>query len=271
MNTSQTRQALNELGLRPDKSMGQNFLVNPMAVRRIVNALGKVSGTVLEIGPGLGALTRGLIRAGHDLSAIELSETMAEWLKDEYPDIKMITGDFLSVDPKSIPGYPFSAVASNLPYNISSQAVFNLCEPQFDGVEKAVLMFQKEMAVRLACLDGGKNYGRLSLLVWPWFTVEKLFDLDPGDFLPRPNVDSTVVILRRRKDMPFTRDEYAVFARVVRAAFSGRRKKVINCLTRVFGKTESLAMLEAANIDPGLRAEKIEPEKFAELAGKAKI
>ena len=271
MNISQTRHALNELEMRPDKSMGQNFLVNPMAVRRIVNALGEVSGTVLEIGPGLGALTSGLVRAGYNLSAIELSETMSQWLKREYPGVKMITGDFLSVDPRSIPGYPFTAVASNLPYNISSQTVFNLCEPQFDEVEKAVLMFQKEMATRLACLDGGRNYGRLSLLVWPWFTVEKLFDLDPGDFLPRPNVDSSVVILRRRKNMPFSRDEYAIFAKIVRAAFSGRRKKVINCLTRVFGKTESMAMLEAANIDPNLRAERIEPEKFAELAGKAKI
>jgi len=271
MNISQTRQALNELGMRPDKSKGQNFLVNPMAIRRIVNALGEVSGTVLEIGPGLGALTGGLIRAGHDLSAIELSETMAEWLVNEYPEVRMVTGDFLSVDPSDIPGYPFTAVASNLPYNISSQTVFNLCEPKFDGVEKAVLMFQKEMATRLACIDGGRNYGRLSLLVWPWFSVEKLFDLDPGDFLPRPNVDSSVVILRRKKDNVMSRDEYAVFAKVVRAAFSGRRKKVINCLTRVFGKTDSLAMLEAANIDPGLRAERIEPEKFAELAGKAQV
>lgn len=271
MNISQTRQALNELELRPDKSRGQNFLVNPLAVRRIVNALGEVSGTVLEIGPGLGALTNGLVRAGHNLSAIELSEPMSEWLKEQYPGVRMVTGDFLSVDPRSIPGYPFSAVASNLPYNISSQTVFSLCEPQFDGVEKAVLMFQKEMATRLACLDGGRNYGRLSLLVWPWFTVEKLFDLDPGDFLPRPNVDSSVVILRRRKDVPFNRDEYAVFARIVRAAFSGRRKKVINCLTRVFGKTDSMAMLEAANINPDLRAERIRPEKFAELAGKAKV
>ncbi len=269
MNISQTRQALNELEMRPDKSMGQNFLVNPMAVRRIVNALGEVSGTVLEIGPGLGALTSGLVRAGHDLTAIELSKTMAQWIVKEYPGVKMVTGDFLSVDPTSLPGYPFAAVASNLPYNISSQTVFNLCEPKFDGVEKAVLMFQKEMATRLACLDGGRNYGRLSLLVWPWFTVEKLFDLDPGDFLPRPNVDSSVVILKRRKNMPFNREEYAVFARIVRAAFSGRRKKVINCLTREFGKSESMAMLEAANIDPNLRAERIEPERFAELAGKA--
>ncbi|MCD4708138.1 MAG: 16S rRNA (adenine(1518)-N(6)/adenine(1519)-N(6))-dimethyltransferase RsmA [Candidatus Sabulitectum sp.] len=271
MNISQTRQALNELELRPDKSKGQNFLVNPLAVRRIVNALGEVSGTVLEIGPGLGALTNGLVRAGHNLSAIELSEPMSEWLKREYPGVGLVTGDFLSVDPRSIPGYPFSAVASNLPYNISSQTVFTLCEPQFDEVEKAVLMFQKEMATRLACLDGGRNYGRLSLLVWPWFTVEKLFDLNPGDFMPRPNVDSSVVILKRRKDMLLNRDEYAIFARIVRAAFSGRRKKVINCLTRVFGKTDSMAMLEAANIDPDLRAERIEPEKFAELAGKAKV
>lgn len=271
MNISQTRKALSELEIRPDKSLGQNFLINPLAVRRIVKALGEVSGTVLEIGPGLGALTNGLVKAGHNLSAIELCEPMVDRLKIEYPEVRLVIGDFLSTDPASIPGYPFKAVASNLPYNISSQTVFSLCEPQFDAVEIAVLMFQKELADRLACIDGGRNYGRLSLLVWPWFTVEKLFDLDPGDFLPRPNVDSSVVVLRRKKELPFTRDEYEIFAKIVRAAFSGRRKKVINCLTRVFGKAAAIAMLEAANIDPGLRAERIEPDKFAELARKAKV
>ncbi len=271
MNINQTRKALSELEIRPDKSLGQNFLINPLAVRRIVNILGEISGSVLEIGPGLGALTNGLVRAGHDLSAIELCEPMAERLKIEYPGVRIVTGDFLSTDPATIPGYPFTAVASNLPYNISSQTVFSLCEPKYDAVEVAVLMFQKELAERLACLDGGRNYGRLSLLVWPWFTVEKLFDLDPSDFLPRPNVDSSVVVLRRQKETLFTRDEYEVFARIVRAAFSGRRKKVINCLTRVFGKSDSIAMLEAANIDSDLRAERIAPEKFAELARKARV
>ncbi len=271
MNTSQTRKALNELELRPDKSMGQNFLVNPVAVRRIVNALGDVDGTVLEIGPGLGSLTHELVRAGHRLSAVELHRAMAERLKVEFPGVDTVTGDFLAVEPADLPGFPFAAVVSNLPYNISSQAVFSLCEPQFDAVKIAVLMFQKELAERLACIDGGRNYGRLSLLVWPWFSVEKLFDLHPGDFLPQPNVDSSVVVLRRRKDLLFTREEYEVFSKIVRAAFSTRRKKVVNCLTRVFGKTESMAMLEAAGIDPGLRAERISPEKFAELAGKVRV
>ncbi len=271
MNSNQTRKALAELDIRPDKALGQNFLINPLAVRRIVKNLGEVSGTVLEIGPGLGALTNGLVRVGYDLSAIELCEPMAERIKREYPNVKVVIGDFLTVDPTTLPGYPFTAIASNLPYNISSQTVFGLCEPIYDDVQIAVLMFQKELAERLACIDGGRNYGRLSLLVWPWFSVEKLFDLDPGDFLPRPNVDSSVVILRRKKENIFTRDEYAVFAKIVRAAFSGRRKKVINCLTRVFGKTKSIAMLEAADINPDLRAERISPEKFAELARKAEI
>jgi 16S rRNA (adenine1518-N6/adenine1519-N6)-dimethyltransferase len=271
MNIGQTRRALDELGIRPDKSMGQNFLVNPVAIRRIVNVLGGVSGTVLEIGPGLGALTRGLVRAGHRLSVIELHQAMAERLEVEYPGVDVVAGDFLTTDPHTIPGFPFPAVASNLPYNISSQAVFCLCEPNYDSVEIAVLMFQKELAERLVCLDGGRNYGRLSLLVWPWFSVEKLFDLQPGDFTPRPNVDSSVVVFRRKKQLLFTREEYALFARVVRAAFSTRRKKVVNCLTRVFGKAESIAMLEAAGIDPNLRAERISPEEFAALAGKVTV
>jgi 16S rRNA (adenine1518-N6/adenine1519-N6)-dimethyltransferase len=270
VNINHTRKALNELEMRPDRSMGQNFLVNPIAVKRIVKALGEVNGTVLEIGPGLGALTQGLADAGYRLSAVELHSAMAERLRGEFPGVTVVTGDFLSVDPQHIPGYPFAAVASNLPYNISSQAVFGLCEPKYDAVQTAVLMFQKELAERLECIDGGRNYGRLSLLVWPWFSVEKLFDLHPGDFFPEPNVDSSVVILRRKNDKRFTREWYEAFSIVVRAAFSTRRKKVVNCLTRVFGKVDSMAMLEAADIDPNLRAERISPEKFAELAGKVK-
>jgi 16S rRNA (adenine1518-N6/adenine1519-N6)-dimethyltransferase len=270
MNHSEIRRALEELGIRPEKGLGQNFLVNPLAVRKAVRALGTVPLSVLEIGPGLGALTEGLLAAGHKVSAVELCEPLAEAVERMYPSVEVVKGDFLQVDPGSIEGFPFQAVASNLPYNISSQSVLRLCEKDYSHVGKAVIMLQREMASRLCCVDGGREYGRLSLMVWPWFSAEKLFDLGPEEFIPRPKVSSTVVVLTRRSDPPLSREEYEVYSRVVKAAFSSRRKKVINCLSGVFGKEIALEMLHSASIDPGLRAERIPPEKFAELTGKVK-
>lgn len=271
MNRRETRQALEELGIRADKSLGQNFLVNPLAVSRIVRALGREPLSVLEIGPGLGALTSGLVSAGHRVSSVELSQELADRMTQVFPDVHTVKGDFLLTDPESIPGAPFRAVASNLPYNISSQAILRLCQPEFSSVDKAVIMLQRELAARLCCLQGGREYGRLSLMVWPWFSVRSLFDLSPEEFMPRPKVSSRVVVLERRADPPMNREVYSVYGRIVKAAFSSRRKKVINCLTAVFGKDTAGKMLRAASIDPDLRAERIPPEKFAELAGKAEI
>jgi len=271
MNSRETRAALEELGIRAMKGMGQNFLVNPLAAEKIAAALGSRPASVLEIGPGLGALTGKLLEAGHSVSAVELSEELAGWVKNRFPEVNVVQGDFLQVKPDSVPGYPFRAVASNLPYNISSQAVLKLCEAEYSHVDTAVLMLQREMAERLGCLLGGREYGRLSLMVWPWFSVTKLFDLSPGEFMPRPKVDSRVVILRRRSDPPLSRSGYEVFSKIVKAAFSSRRKKIINCLAPALGRNAALALLESASVDPDLRAERIPPEKFAELAGKVEI
>jgi 16S rRNA (adenine1518-N6/adenine1519-N6)-dimethyltransferase len=266
MNRRETRQTLSELGLRAEKGLGQNFLVNPLAAGRIVRALGCEPVSVLEIGPGLGALTEALLAAGHRVSTVELSLELALRMKNEYPGVHTVHGDFLEENPSLIPGFPFQAVASNLPYNISSQAVLRFCEPVYSDLQRAVVMLQKEMAERLCCIGGGRNYGRLSLMVWPWFSLKKLFDLSPEEFMPRPRVDSRVVVLERRADPPLTREQYSVYGRIVKAAFSSRRKKVINCLTSVFGREIAGEMLNAASIDPDLRAERIPPEKFVKLA-----
>jgi len=271
MNRRETIRVLGELGLRAEKSLGQNFLINPLAAGKIARALGSEPMSVLEVGPGLGALTGGLIEAGHSVTSVELSAELAALMQREFPQVNTIHGDFLATDPSTLSGYPFEAVASNLPYNISSQAVLKLCEPVYSSVERAVLMLQKEMAARLCCLDGGREYGRLSLMVWPWYSVRVLFDLSPEEFVPRPKVDSRVVVMKRKTTYPLTREEYSVYGRIVKAAFSSRRKKVINCLTGAFGKETALRMLQSASVDPDLRAERIPPEKFAELAGKALI
>jgi 16S rRNA (adenine1518-N6/adenine1519-N6)-dimethyltransferase len=271
MTASEVREKLSALGIRADKGMGQNFLVNPLAAARIAGALGKRARSVLEIGPGLGSLTGALQRAGHIVTAIELSPELAAYTARNFSGVNAVQGDFLTAEPSCLPGFPFEAVASNLPYNISSQAVLRLCTEGYSHVETAVLMFQKELALRLCCLSGGRNYGRLPLMVWPWFHAEVLFDLAPMDFVPKPNVESSVVTLARRKKPPLSREQYAVYGRIVKAAFSSRRKKVINCLAGVFGKEAALVMLETCSVNPDLRAERITPLQFADLAVKASV
>lgn len=271
MNRSETRKALKEMDMRADRSLGQNFLINPLAALKIVRALGDKPLSVLEIGPGLGALTGKLLEAGHRVAAVELSEPFSERLSSLFPAVHTTHGDFLQVNPLEMEGFPFDAVASNLPYNISSQAVLRLCAVEFNQVKRVVIMLQKEMAERLCCLEGGRNYGRLALMVWPWYSVKKLFDLEPGEFMPVPKVSSRVVVMEKKEDPPLDRETYSVYGRVVKAAFSSRRKKIINCLTQIFGREAAIHMLEAADVNPDLRAERIPPEKFVELAGKAEI
>lgn len=271
MNRAETRKALQEMGVRAVRSLGQNFLINPLAALKIVRALGDEPKSVLEIGPGLGALTGKLLEVGHKVSAVELSEPFAHRLSSLFPSVQTVHGDFLEFCPEEMEGFPFNAVASNLPYNISSQAVLRLCSEEFNQVERVVIMLQKEMAERLCCLDGGRNYGRLALMVWPWYSVRKLFDLEPGEFMPAPKVSSRVVVMEKKLEPPLDRETYAVYGRVVKAAFSSRRKKIINCLTQVFGREVSVKLLADADVNPDLRAERIPPEKFVELAGKAEI
>lgn len=266
MNTATARDALSALGIVPDKGLGQNFLVNPLLAERIAASLGTPEGTVLEIGPGLGALTAALMARGFDVTAVEISQAMSLRLRELMPGLSVVQQDFLKAVPEELPGHPFSAVASNLPYSISTPAVARLCEPGFMSVSRAVLMLQREVAARLLCTAGGREYGRLALAAWPHFSVTTLFEAGPWEFYPRPEVDSTVVLLERKAVPPLARELYPRFLEIVRAAFSARRKKIVNNLARVYGKDRALAILGKVGICPDLRAERIPPESFAGMA-----
>ncbi len=266
MNTAETRNTLKQLGVVPDRGLGQNFLVNPLLAARIAMALGDPAGPVLEIGPGLGALTEALLDRGLRVTALEISQAMSVRLREMHPALHVVQNDFLKAVPEELPGHPFAAVASNLPYSISTPAVIRLCEPGFLSVSRAVLMLQREVAIRLECLTGGREYGRLALAVWPHFTVSMLFAADPWEFFPRPEVESHVVLLERKPIPPLAPELYPRFVEIVKAAFSSRRKKIVNNLTRAYGKTRALAILESAGVSPDLRAERVPPESFAAMA-----
>ncbi|MFO8183183.1 MAG: 16S rRNA (adenine(1518)-N(6)/adenine(1519)-N(6))-dimethyltransferase RsmA [Candidatus Aegiribacteria sp.] len=263
------RRNLRKAGLSPDRNLGQNFLVNPSIAAGIAAAVPRGE-SVLEVGPGFGALTERLVQRCAELTLVEISARMSDFLLDRFRGdaVNVVNSDFLRVDPASLPGFPFAVLAGNLPYSISSPILFRLLEDGFRDVRTAVLMLQREVAARLAALDGGKDYGKLSLQFWPLFLVETLLDAGPEDFYPVPEVHSRVVVLKRREEPLLNTDDFAVYRRLVKVSFSMRRKTILNNLKAALGRDEALALLKDAGVAPGRRAEQIPPDKFLSMAEK---
>lgn len=261
------RRYLNRTGFYPNRKLGQNFLVNSSIASRIAAEI-PGQGGVLEIGPGFGSLTEKLLPRSESLSVVEISDRMVSFLQMRFSDeqLNVIQGDFLKVDPSELPGYPFMTVVGNLPYYISSPILFRMIEPGFMHVKKAVLMLQREVAIRLSTLDGGKDYGKLSLQIWPVFTVEDLIDVSAEDFYPVPRVQSRVVVLSRRSRPLIPEELYGRFRRIVKVSFAMRRKTIFNNLKPLLGKDRTMELLEMSDIDPSLRAEQLPPEKFIKMA-----
>ncbi|WP_209630090.1 16S rRNA (adenine(1518)-N(6)/adenine(1519)-N(6))-dimethyltransferase RsmA [Methanofollis sp. W23] len=217
----------------------QHFLIDRRAVGRIVDLAGDLEGRrVLEIGPGRGVLTTALLEAGATVTAVELDGSLVEELSFMFIDeieagqLELIHGDATRV---AFP--PFEIVVANLPYSASSPITFRLLEI---GFERAVLMYQREFAERMAATVGTLDCGRLSVMVQTYADVDLCFNLGPGSFSPPPAVDSTVVRLTPHEPPHFIADR-EIYAAVVRELFSHRRKTVRNGLRgakRVFGKEE---------------------------------
>jgi 16S rRNA (adenine1518-N6/adenine1519-N6)-dimethyltransferase len=205
----------------------QHFLTDQRAIDRIA-ALVPVKGrVVLEVGPGDGALTRALLARGATVHAVELDGQLCEALAESFPDEVAAGRLTVTHGDAGRCGIPFfELVISNLPYSISSKITFRLLET---GFEEAVLMYQSEFADRMAAPAGTKDCGRLSIMVQTYATVQKCFDLSPNCFTPKPQVHSTVVLIRPRPPI-FAVADHRRYADVVRALFMHRRKTVRNCL-----------------------------------------
>lgn len=218
--------------VRPKKSLGQHFLHDQQIARRIVDSLDIQPGItkVLEIGPGMGVLTKHLMNIpGIDLKVIEIDRDSVAYLRKNYPAFSgsVIEGDFLEYDLDAIYQSPFSIIG-NFPYNISSQIFFRVLERR-DRVEQVVCMLQKEVAERIAAGHGSKTYGILSVLLQAYFTVEYLFKVPPGVFTPPPKVMSAVIRLKRNGTAALPCED-ALFVKVVKQAFNTRRKTLRNAL-----------------------------------------
>jgi 16S rRNA (adenine1518-N6/adenine1519-N6)-dimethyltransferase len=205
----------------------QHFLTDQRAIDRIADVIPVTGRVVLEVGPGNGALTRALLARNATVHAVELDGRLCEDLLETFPDeiaagrLTVMHGD---AGRCALP--PFECVISNLPYSISSKITFRLLEA---GFAEAVLMYQSEFAHRMVSPAGTKDCGRLSIMVQTYATVQKCFDLSPNCFSPKPQVHSTVVLIRPRPPIFPIRDNKR-YADVVRSLFSHRRKTVRNCL-----------------------------------------
>ncbi len=213
--------------VRAKKSLGQHFLKDLGVAQRIADTI--QSGRVLEIGPGMGVLTQFLLRNNAiDLTAIELDRDSVAYLREWYPELKLIEGDFLKLDlDRLFPEGDF-AVIGNYPYNISSQIFFRVLDYR-DRIPVCSGMIQKEVAERIASKPGKKAYGILSVLLQAYYDIEYLFTVDEYVFAPPPKVKSAVIRLTRNKRRQLDCDEN-MFRTIVKTAFNQRRKQMRNSL-----------------------------------------
>lgn len=246
------------------KYLGQNFLFDPSILKRIIQTANLTQDdTVVEIGPGLGRLTRMLADEVKKVIAIELDGELYERLKNElsgYDNIELIHGDALK--------YPYGTlnefkVVANIPYYITTPIIFKLFEHR-DRLGSITIMIQKEVARRIAAGRGNKEYGILSLMTQYHGRPELEFIVPRGAFRPVPKVDSAVVHIEIYKKPPVEVKDEALFFRVIRTAFSQRRKTLANSLKPVSPDIKEI--LPLAGIEPNRRAETLSIEEFAKLS-----
>lgn len=268
---------LKEMGAEgPKRSLGQNFLISDHVIEKIVAAARSEEFTdLVEVGPGLGALTEDLLQLGHPLTLIELDRVFAEsWRKRaaERSDLRVIEADALQIDWRELGLREGSLLVSNLPYQISSSLVIERClEPA--GLKRMVLMFQKEVAQRINARSGTKEYGLLTVMAQAFWETATVCDAGPRDFYPAPNVASRVLHFRRRRTEWVERGEGTAtgLLNFVKAAFSHRRKILLrNLQSEYFGGSAEVApkiekILADAGFDATVRAEALDPSAFVRV------
>ena len=235
------------------KRFGQNFLSDPNIIRKIVDVIAPQPGQrMVEIGPGLAAMTDPLLARLGRLDVVEIDRDLIARLKDNYPSGNLVIheGDALKFDFGTLG--PDLRIVGNLPYNISTPILFHLAEFA-DQVRDMTFMLQKEVVMRMVAEPGSGEYGRLSVMLQYRFRMGRLFDVPPGAFRPAPKVMSSIVRLVPRPAESLAAKDARLFGKIVTAAFGQRRKTLRNTLRDYIDETG----LSALGIDPGLRAERL--------------
>ena len=268
------RNLAESLGASPTKKWGQNFVVDPGTVRRIVRIAGVTPGDhVVEVGPGLGSLTLALLEAGAHVTAIEidpvlagaLPATVAQRAPDRAEDLTVIQDDALRVRSLGDGATEPTLLVANLPYNVSVPVILHFLE-SFPTLTKVLVMVQSEVADRLAAPPGSRTYGIPSAKAAWYCEVRRAGDVGRSVFWPVPRVNSALVLMTRRAEPLTSAPRDRVFA-VIDAAFSQRRKALRGALSGVAGSaTIAEAALRAAGIEPLTRGEQLGIEAFARIA-----
>lgn len=257
----------NVWGIHPNKRFGQNFLCDGAILKRIIDTAEiSESDRILEIGPGLGVLTEALAKEAHSVKALEIDSGLVSYLRDRFRDIRnieIVHADFL----KYRGGGEFTKSISNLPYYCSSEILFRSATEYHMDV---FAMLQREMAERIVSKPGSKSYGALTVTLSLYYETVILFNVNRSSFYPQPDVASSFISLTRRDDRSLITDEIELFHRIVKAAFWGRRKKLLNALSESphldISKGLARGILGDLNIDEGVRGEDLTPEQFKELS-----
>ena len=266
---------LSRHGFTFSKALGQNFLINPSVCPRMAEMCGvdDESG-VLEIGPGIGVLTRELAKRSKKTVAVELDTrllpVLAETLSD-YPNASVVHGDVMKLDlhqliKEEFPGMKV-AVCANLPYYITSPVIMKILEEKLP-ITALTVMVQKEAADRICAKPGTRACGAVSAAVQYYAEPEILFQVSRGSFMPAPNVDSTVIRLNVREQPPVKLSDEAHFFRLIKAAFGQRRKTALNAVSSGMGlpKAQVAQAMERAEIAPNARAEQMTLEMLADFS-----
>ncbi len=258
---------------RARRSLGQNFLVDPNLQRKIVEAAGVEPGdTVLEIGPGQGALTRWLVEEAERLILVELDRDLAAELRERYrdrPSVEVVEADILTVPPGTLTPEPARLrVVGNIPYNLTTPILFHLLERP--RPREILLMVQREVADRILASPGGKEYGALSVGVQTVARVDRVLHVPSAAFRPRPRVESTVIRIRPLDPSPLDPREEGALRHLVRALFQWRRKQLGKILRDhpelALGAEGAATLLQATGLDPRGRPESLGPEAFLRLS-----
>ena len=271
---SNIRDILSRHGFTFSKALGQNFLINPSVCPRMADAAVQGDNVgVLEIGPGIGVLTKELLERARKVVAVELDKRLLPVLDEtlaDYDNLRVVNADVMELDLHKLIQEEFEGmdvvVCANLPYYITSPVLMKLLEDRLP-IGSITVMVQKEAAVRLCAEPGTRDSSAITAAVRYYCTPELLFGVSAGSFMPAPKVDSAVIRLNLHAPTVHPEDE-AVFFKVIKAAFSQRRKTVLNSLSSGLSLDKSAvrAILEEAEVAPELRAEKLTLEDFAAIS-----
>lgn len=276
---TRTKAIMETYGLTFKKSLGQNFLTDLNVLKKIVTAADVTADDdVIEIGPGIGALTEQLAKNAHQVLALEIDERLIPVLGEtlaDYANITVLHGDILQTQLSALIQEHFDGqhavkIVANLPYYITTPIVLHLLDEEAD-FESITVMMQKEVAQRLTASPGNKDYGSLTIGVAYSTDSEIAFTVPKTVFVPSPKVDSAIVSMKKRRQEKYHPQNKVNFKRLVRGSFMHKRKSLWNNLLGLYGKDENIknkltSALNSSQIEPGIRAERLSVADFVKLS-----